>query len=151
MKKRLGLAGTVGLLIGALLLPAATQAAYAPYRSYVLKAACTNSGALYGFGKVVLKVEAASYADGGTNYFVFKVRRQEKIDGTWVTVDRSRITSEFFADGSEGIFTAAHKAKYVFPSPDHPKTRILMKVEFWDQRSGGDVLLARHGHRTEGC
>lgn len=151
MKRRIGLTGTVGLLIAALLLPAATQAAFAPYRSYVLKAACTNSGALHGFGKVVLKVEAASYADGGTNYFVFKVRRQERIDGLWVTVDRSSFTSEFFGDNTDGIFTAVHRAKYVFPSSDHPKTRILLKVQFWDQRAGGDVLLAAQGHRTARC
>jgi hypothetical protein len=133
-----------------LLLPGTASAAYAPYRTYVLKAACTNSGALYGHGKVVLKVQAHSYGDAGTNYFLFKSRLQEKIGGTWVTVNKTVVKSDVFPD-NEGLFSWSNRMRYFFPSAVHPRTRIIMQVQFWDQRASGDVLLAKQGHRTAGC
>jgi hypothetical protein len=153
MKRRIGLGGIVSVLTLALLLPSTALGAYAPYRSVVLRAACTTSGGLYGYGKVVLKVEAFSYAQAGTNYFVFKTRRQEKIDGVWVTVERTTQQSAIFPDDTdpEYSFSAINKVKYAFPTASHPRTRLLTKIQFWDQRPGGDVLLAAHGHRTGGC
>lgn len=143
----------LGLLCLALLLPASALGAYAPYRSVVLRAACTNSGAAHGFGKVVLKVEALSHADAGTNYFVFKTRRQERINDAWVTVERTTTRSETFPDNydPDHFFSVVNKAKYVFSNASHPRTRLLTKIQFWDERPGGDVLLATHGHRTRGC
>ena len=151
MTRRLGLATIMSLLALALLMPGTALGAYAPYRSVVLRAVCTNSGGLYGHGKIVLKVEGLSYADADTNYFVFKVRRQEKVNGVWVNVEKTTHTSAVFPDDTEGVFSAVNKSKYVFPTAEHPRTRLLTKIQFWDERAGADVLLAVHGHRTAGC
>ena len=151
MKRRIGLSGSVVALALAVLLPSAALGAYAPYRSFVLRAACLTTGGLYGYGKVVLKVEAVSYANVDTNYFVFKTRRQENIDGAWVTVERTTSQSAIFPDDTLDLFSASNKVKYAFPTASHPRTRLLTKVQFWDQRPGGDVLLAAQGHRTAGC
>ena len=126
------------------------SAAYAPFRSYVTKAVCTNEGGANGFGKIALTVEGHSYGDAGTNYLVFKTLRQERLAGVWTTVEQSVVQSPIYPD-DEGLFGHRNFARYPFPSAVHPKTRLMTKIQFWDDRPGGDVRLAVHTYRTEGC
>ena len=151
--------GSAALAMGlAMILPATTMAAVVPHRVVVLQAACTTEHGLYGYGKVVLKLQALAqniHDDvPDTNYFIFNSRRQEKVAGVWMTVEHSVVQSTFspdFDDGGPVYFNAVNKMKYDFMAADHPRTRILMRVEFWDERPGADVRLNAIGERTAAC
>ncbi len=150
--------GSVALAIAvAMLLPATTIAAVTPHRVVVLQAACTSGQGLYGYGKVVLKLQAIAqniHDDvPDTNYFIFNSRRQEKIAGVWVTVEQSVVQSTFSPDSPSGAlyFDAVNKMKHDFTAAEHPRTRILMRVEFWDERPGADIKLNAIGQRTSAC
>ena len=155
VKRMLWLA-LVSSLATTALVPMPVMAAMNPYRVEVMRAACTTANGLYGYGMVVLKLQAFSYNsvdDGsGTNYFTFNSRRQEKIAGVWTTVEQSVVQSTIFPDKyGEFYFSAINKMRYDFSSPVHPRTRILTQVGFWDEQPGSDIKLNSIGVRTAAC
>ena len=154
--KRISLMSTLGALAVALLLPASTSAHSAPaFWSDVLVARCTNEGGQHGFGKVVLGMEGYAfndYDDSPTpNYIVVVGKHQQKIDGVWETFGRTTATSPIYSDGHPYVFSNMLKESISFESADHPKMRMLMRVEFWDDLPATDVRLGSISARTEAC
>lgn len=157
--KRIGLMGAVGALAMALLVPASVSA-HSPHSSpafevRVDKASCSNRGGKYGFGKVVLRMSAYArndLADEPTpNYIFITTWLQEKIDGVWVNLGVGHTTPEIYPDGYPGVFEENLGASWQFKEADHPRTRLLMKVEFFDDLPTGDVRLGKVSARTAAC
>ena len=137
------------------LLAPATAAADNPFASAIMREACTRSGGTHGHGNVVLKVGATEFGKSGANYMVFTARVQQFLSngagrGQWVTVDRMSWTSDRFPNDS-APWSWWYRARWAFEHARHPLTRIVMRVGFWDQRPGADVLLATHLHRGAAC
>jgi hypothetical protein len=143
------IASVLSVVLLALLLPATTAAA-SPFTSTVLKNACSTSGGAYGYGRIVLKVEATEWGKSGANYMAFRARAQARLNGTWVTVETTKWKTDTFANDA-GSWTFRWGAKWAFTRASHPLTRIKMRIQFWDQRSGPDVLLATHNYTSKAC
>lgn len=140
---------TIALMMLALLVPATTEAA-PRFSSYVMRNVCTTSGGAYGYGRVLLRVSATEHGKSGANYFVFKARLQQRVSGTWRTVDRTSSRTPRFPD-DQNSYTFAYRAKHAFTTSRRPLMRIVIRVEFWDKRSGPDVRLASHKHVSKSC
>lgn len=146
-----GVLVAVGL---AMLLPATASAALPLYRIQLTRSACTSADGQYGFGKVVLGVRALTYnsfdSEPSPNYIVFRTKRQEKIDGSWVTASTTVRQSPVYPDNYFDSIIDSTKTIYSFPGAEHPRTRLLTRIEFWDDQAH-DVLLAAYRRRTDGC
>ena len=85
--KRVTLFGAMSALLLAMMIPAAASAALPKWWDDINRAACTHTGGLYGFGKVVLNVDFHSFNDWGNtttptpNYIKVNILRQEKVNG----------------------------------------------------------------------
>jgi hypothetical protein len=156
--KRMGLAVAVGALIMALLVPAsvsATSHSAPPYWAQLNKAGCGHRGGQHGFGKVVLGMRGYAHNDMDDaitpNYIVVISRHQQKIDGVWVEGGLASATSPTYADGYAYTFQGFLQSAMHFESADHPLTRMLIRVEFWDDLPTGDILLGKVSTRTAAC
>ena len=154
--KRVTLFGAMSALLLAMMISAAASAALPKWWDDINRAACTHTGGLYGFGKVVLNVDFHSFNDWGNtttptpNYIKVNILRQEKVNGAWVNVANSLVQSAVYADGYPGIFSQNAKMAYSFPSAVHPPTRILMRAGFWDDQAT-DVRLKKLVEQTATC
>jgi hypothetical protein len=155
--KRIGRIG-ISVLSMALLAPAAVSAhspAAPPYGAHVDKAVCSNRGGEHGFGKVQLQMNSWARNDPPNwptvNYMRIVGRMDQKIDGVWVKGSATTATSPSNPDGTGFIYPALLGLGWHFPSADHPRTRLVMRVEFWDDRPNRDVRIARISARTEAC
>jgi hypothetical protein len=154
--KRMGLIGAVSALTLAVLVPASVSAHSAPtYWAQLNKAGCGHRGGQHGFGKVVLGMRgyARNDMDEATtpNYIVVISRYQQKIDGVWVEGGVASATSPTYADGYAYTFQGFLQSALHFESADHPLTRMLIRVEFWDDLPAGDVLLGKVSTRSAAC
>ena len=155
--KRIGLMGAVGAVTMALLVPASVSAG-APAPSFwaeVPKAACTNYKGEHGFGRVVLHLRGFAVnnvADAPTpNYMIVTGRYEQKINGVWVKGDITTTTSQTYPDGYQTYFQGMLGMALHFESADHPRTRMVMRVEFFDDLPTGDVRLGKITARTAAC
>ena len=156
--KRMGFIGATTALSMALLVPAAVSA-HAPspptYGARVDKAACTSHRGQHGFGKVVLQMSSWARNDVPNaptiNYMRIVGRMDQKIDGVWVKGSVTTATSPSDPDGTGMIYPDLLGLAWHFESADHPRARIVMRVEFWDDLPTGDVRVARISARTEAC
>lgn len=155
---RMGFAGAVGALTMALLVPASVSAGAAPapmFWAEVPKAACTNYKGKHGFGRVVLHMRGFALnnvADAPTpNYIIVTGRYEQKIDGVWVKGGISSATSPTYPDGHQYTFQGMLGQAMRFESADHPLTRMVMRVEFFDDLPTGDVRLGKFTARTAAC
>jgi hypothetical protein len=156
--KRLGLVGAVSALSLALLVPASVSAhtpPAPPFGARVTKAACTKQGGWYGFGKIVLRMDAWARNDlpgsPTPNYIYIFTWLQEKVDGVWVNVGLGQTTPVIYPDGHPGIFEDALHVNWHFTAPQPERTRALMRVEFFDDLPTGDVRLGKKWARTAAC
>ena len=156
--KRIGLISTAGVLAIALLVPAAVAAHSPPPRPFwaqVEKAACTKHGGWYGFGKIVLRMNAFARNDlrglSTPNYIYIFAWFQEKVDGVWVNVNYAQTTPVIYPDGYPEIFEAGLHVNWHFDAPHPARTRVLMRVEFFDDLPTGDVRLGKRYARTAAC
>lgn len=72
----------------------------------------------------------------------------------WVLVDNggpSMTTSPTHRDRTPGVFQGFGQMVWHFESADHRRTRMLMRVEFWDDLPTGDVRLGKISGRTASC
>jgi hypothetical protein len=154
--KRIGLIGAMSALAMALLVPAAVSAhTPPPYGGGVDKALCTNRGGQHGFGKIRLQMSAWAYnydAELATpNYIRIVGTMDQKINGVWVRGSATTATTQVYPDGTANDFTNMLGLGWHFRSADHPRTRMTMRIEFWDDRPTGDVRLANISARTAAC
>lgn len=154
--KRIGLIGAVGALTTALLLPSSVAANSEPtFWAQVDKAACTHHRGAHGFGKVILRMQGFGrndVADAPTpNYILITTWLQEKIDGVWVNLGVGNTTPVIYPDGYPGVFDQNLGASWQFKAADHPRTRLRMRVEFFDDLPTGDVRIGKVSARTEAC
>jgi len=154
--KRIGLIGAMSALALALLVPAAVSAhTPPPYGGGVDKAFCTNRGGKHGFGKVVLQMGAFATnndPDSRTpNYLPIVGTMDQKINGVWVRGSATTATTQIYPDGTPHDFTNMLGLGWHFRSADHPRTRMTMRIEFWDDLPTGDVRLAKISARTAAC
>jgi hypothetical protein len=154
--KRIGIATTVGALALVMLVPAAASAHSAPaFWSVLLKNTCVTTGGEHGFGKIKLGMEA--YATNNdpdaptTNYIVIRSKFQQKNAGKWATIGSTRVTTPVYADGHPDVFRNLLIEGYSFESADHPRMRMIMRVEFWDGLESGDVLLGTTRVQSAAC
>ena len=153
--KRISLLSTFAALALAIALPGMAAAAYPrTFSTTALKAVCTNVNGDYGFGKLILYVSATAYNNipgrPTPNYIVLINRRQEKIGTEWLTVAKSQLETLVTEDGGGRIIGLSPEAMS-FESPDHPRTRMILRAELWDDLPTGDVRLKTLTERTEGC
>jgi hypothetical protein len=154
---RMGLAGAVGALTLALLVPASVSAngPGETWSAQIEKAKCTNVRGAHGFGKVVLQMRAFAQNDvvgrPTPNYIVITGWIQQKMDGIWVTGGVGSATTAVHPDGSPGVFEDLLGNSWNFQEADHPPTRLMMKVEFFDSLPTGDVRLGKMTGRTGVC
>lgn len=155
--KRIGLTGAISALAVALLIPASVSAHDTPtFGAHVDKAVCTHRGGSHGFGKVVLQMSAYArndLADMPTpNYIVITGWVQEKINGVWVMLGGgTTATTQIYPDGTTGVFPDLLGLSLSFDTADHPRRRMMMKVEFFDDLESGDVRLGKISARTAAC
>lgn len=155
--KRIGLMGAVGALTLAMLVPASVSAGAAPasFGADVPKAKCTNKNGEHGFGKVVLLMRGFArndVADSPTpNYIVVTGWYEQKIAGVWTKFDVTTTTSPVYPDGTPYVFGNLLGLGLHFESADHPRTRQVMKVEFFDDLPTGDLRLGKISARTAAC
>jgi hypothetical protein len=155
--KRMGIAGVLGALTLSLIVPGAVSATELPtFGAQVDTAKCTNRGGQHGFGRVKLQMQGFARNDVAgkptPNYIVVRGSMEQKIDGVWVDVSgATTTTSQTYPDGTVGVFNGLLGLGWAFESADHPRTRIVMRVEFWDDLPTGDVRVAKISARTAGC
>lgn len=154
--KRMGLAGAVGALALALLVPASVSAhTPPPFWATIDKAKCTNRNGEHGFGKVVLQMRGFAVNDAAVdytpNYIIITGRYEQKIDGVWRQFDVTTATGPIYPDGHPYVFQNLLGLGLHFESADHPLTRMVMKVEFFDDLPTGDVRLGKISARTAAC
>jgi hypothetical protein len=154
--RRVMLIGAIGALLLAMMIPGIASAALPKWWNDISRAACTNTGGHFGFGKVVLSVDWHTFNDWedpsipSPNYIVVNTLRQEKVNGAWVTVAHSSVQSATYPDGYSSIFSQSAKMAYSFPSAVHPPTRIIMRAGFWDDLAT-DVRLKKLVEQTSTC
>ena len=155
--KRIGLMGAVGALTLAMLVPAAVSAGIGPqpFGAEIDVARCTNRNGEHGFGKVVLKMDAFARNDLANsptpNYIIITAWYEQKIDGVWHRFDVTTATGPVHPDGYPYVFSNYLGMALHFESADHPRTRQVMKVEFFDDLPTGDVRLGKITARTAAC
>jgi len=69
----------------------------------------------------------------------------------WVKGSVTTATSPTNPDGTGFIYPNLLGLGGHFDSADHPRMRIVMRAEFWDDRPNRDVRIARISARTEAC
>lgn len=153
---RMGLVGAVGALTLALVVPASVAAhTPPPFWAVIDKATCINKRGEHGFGKVVLQMRGFARNDAAEaaspNYIVIRGMYQQRIEGAWVDFDVTTATSPTYPDGHPDTFQNLLGMALHFESADHPRTRMVMRVEFWDDQPTGDVLLGKVSTRTGRC
>ena len=137
----------------ALVLPVAASAAY-PYTTTVERNRCETTGGALGYGFVRLKVLQKEWGVSGTNYFRARIQVQQRprAGSTWSVVDSMTNVTESFANDANSIsweqdrrysFTLAEVTNYAH--------RIAMRFQWWDMRSGPDVLLAQKTVYSKVC
>jgi hypothetical protein len=141
-------ATVLAAILVALILPGPVSAA-SPFASTVIRDVCTKTGGEYGHGFIVLKIGAVEFGKSGANYMVFRARLQERTNGRWVTVDASKWRTDTFANDTTS-WSWWYRARWAFPS-DRPLTRIAMRVRFFNERPGTDILLGTHWHVGRAC
>lgn len=141
-------AAALAAMLVALVVPP-TAGAASPFGSIVIRDVCTTSGSDFGYGHAVLKVGAVEFGRSRANYMVFRARLQKRVAGSWKTVAQLKWRTDSFPN-DEQAWTWWYRARWAFPSP-RPPTRIVMRVRFWDERPGRDVLLASHRHVGQTC
>lgn len=141
----------LGALLLALVVPG-TTAASSPFHSREVRDICAYSGGSEGYGYIRLKVRAEEHGLSGVNYFFFRAVLQEYRGGRWTTVDTSTYKSGSFPNDG-GSWTAGYRAQWDnrVHFSNYPPSRIVMRVQFWDQRPGDDRLLATHKHVGRTC
>jgi hypothetical protein len=155
--KRIRLMGAVGALTIAMLVPASVSAVGPSdvWWAQIDKATCINTRGTHGFGKVALQVRAFAQNDRPgmptPNYIVMTGWMQQKIDGIWVTGGVGSATTPVYPDGHPGVFEGLYGIRWSFQEPDHPPTRMMMKIEFFDSQPSGDVRLGKMTARTSVC
>ena len=135
-------------ILVALILPLPATAA-SPFASTVIRDVCTKTGGEYGHGFIVLKIGAVEFGKSAANYMVFRARLQQRMGGQWVTVDTSKWRTDSFPDDSTA-WSWWYRARWAFPS-DRPPTRIVMRVRFFNEVIGDDILLGTHWHVGKVC
>jgi len=157
--KRIGLLGAIGALTLAMFIPASVSAhsngTATTFGARVDKALCTNRGGQHGFGKVVLKMSAYARNDlpdePTPNFIKILGRLDQKIDGVWVKGGLTTATTPIYPDGTPYVFPNLLGLAWQFESADHPLSRIVMRVEFWDVLPSGNVRLGKISARTAAC
>ena len=154
--RRLAYTAVIAALALTLLVPSTASAAAAPWFRDVERAVCSNTGGAFGFGRVAVRVRFGAFNDWDdpslptVNYIKVVSKRQQKVDGVWVTVAQTTTQTAVYPDGSGWLGLTA-EMRYAFPEEVHPLTRIVMRGEFWDDVPTGDVRLKTIRVLTKGC
>jgi hypothetical protein len=121
----------------------------------VTKAGCGHKGGRHGFGKVVLGMRGTARNDiegaPTPNYVIVRTWYSQKIDGVWVDGGFATATSQTHPDGYAYSFDGFLQSAWHVPSADHPRMKMLVRTEFWDDLHDGDVLLYKVSTRTAAC
>jgi len=153
MRRKIGLAISVAVVALALMVPAPTLA-LDPYGASIRRNKCVLAGGEYGWGYVRFKVEQREWGKSGTNYFKAKSKLQYRALGssTWHTQYTNPWASESFADDSE-TWSWMVSERYDFSEFEalNYYHRIRIVLEWWDQRSGPDVLLRSQTLTSKSC
>ena len=153
--KRIGLLAGIGAITLAMIIPASVSADTQTYGAHIDKAVCTNHGGQYGFGKVQLQMSAWGRNDvagqPSPNYIRIVGRMDQKVAGIWIKGGAATVTTPSYPDGTGNLYPDLLGQAWHFRSADHPRSRMVMRVEFWDVLPSGDVRLAKISARTEAC
>ncbi len=154
--KRIGLLGAISAVVLALLIPASVSASTpTTFGARVDKAVCTNHGGHHGFGKVVLQISAYARNDlpdePTPNFIKIVGRLDQKVDGIWIKGGLTTATTPIYPDGTAYVYPDLLGLAWHFESADHPRSRIVMRVEFWDVLPSGNVRLGKISARTAAC
>ena len=150
---RLGISLALGLVFVALALPASAAAAY-PYTTTVQRNNCVTSGGTHGYGYVRLKVLQEEWGTSGTNYFKVRVQLQarERFTTTWYVIDSYTNVSESFPnDTDRWWWETKRRHDFTFDEALNYSHRIVMRFQWWDMRSGPDVLLSQKTLISSSC
>jgi hypothetical protein len=154
----MGIIGATTALAMALFVPAAVSAHSPPpppWGMEIDKAVCRNTGGEHGFGKVHMQVNSWAVNDqpgwATVNYMRIVGRMDQKIDGVWVKGSVTTATSPSNPDGTGYIYPNLLGLSWHFESADHPRSRIVMRVEFWDDRPVTGRRIDVIHARTEAC
>ena len=140
MRRRSGLLVSMAVVLLALMLPATTAAA-SPYRVSVLRNTCTLDGGAYGYGKAVMKLFIEERGVSGTNYFKLRTRLQQRVGGTWYTVDQATDVSESFPNDADSWNWTVRRVGHFDANSQTYYHRLVMRVQFMDMRPGADAVL----------
>jgi hypothetical protein len=123
----------------AVVLIAAPVAAGNSYVWSVTNKRCSLGGGAWGEGYVKARVYMEENGHSGTNYFQMIFRLQEWSGSYWYVIDsKTFYTNSFPNNGATNYTVKTGKVSVADNSLWH---RISVRLQWWDQRPGNDVLL----------
>jgi hypothetical protein len=125
-----------------LFVAATPVAAASPYISTLTQKVCTLDGGANGYGYTEGRAYIEEQGRSGTNYLVM-IGRLQRLDGDqWVTTRTKPFSTASFANDSTTTYSTK-KIRFNFDSSATSYYhRLSVRFEWWDERSGPDVLLA---------
>jgi hypothetical protein len=142
---------TIAATLMCLFVAATPVAAASPYVSSLTQNVCTLSGGANGYGYTKGRAYIEEQGTSGTNYLRLVGRLQRFVDGQWIVVSTKAFVTSSFADNST-TWTATKNVRFDFDSAalDYYH-RLSVRYEWWDERSGPDVLLAKKVRNAPYC